>query len=83
MEEIVYAAEREAVGHQQVAARRVAQGLNAARLVDGAADGREVEPVRRADVAVNDLSMVQCDVRCEPGREAVRMVRRRTDQVAK
>ncbi len=61
------AAAGEAVRHEEVAPGGVAQRLDAARLVDGPADGGEVESVRRADVAVDDLAVVEREVGLERG----------------
>src|SRR5262249_40652933 len=57
----------EGVGDEEVAAEFLAQRLETAGLVDGGADGGEVEPVGGADVAVGDLALVERDVEGEGG----------------
>ena len=52
---------RKSLGHQERTAGRAAYGLNPADQIDVRPYHREIEPLARADVAVADFSVVQCD----------------------
>jgi hypothetical protein len=52
----------EGTGDQQVRAKVAAQALQPRRLVHGGTDDGEIEPLRRPDIAVEYLALMQGDV---------------------